>query len=390
MLKSNKNKLSDYRKDQPTPPKTHLLIESNSSCNLGCKYCYAGKKKKTSSDKMDLETLENITKKFLKSRRVVEFLWHGAEPLNTKLGFYKKAMELQEKYKTPKNEINNSMQSNGTLINEEVAEFLKKHELCPGISLDGPKRIHNKTRIHKNGNGSFKDVMKGIKTLKNKDIDPGAIMVATKHTKGNVKEIYKFFKENEISIKINPFYSGGDGKESEEELLLTPKEMGELWIKFFNIWFNDKDHKIDIDPFKQIIEGFLTGQMKDCSYKKDACSNFFFIKPNGDVSICGGWSEKAGLKLGNINTDTTYDLITSHQHFKIEQKGKVIESDPDCKRCKWQELCYGGCSHISYEMKGNILEKDPFCKSRKMLFNHIYKEIRNNAETKVVKPIKKP
>ena len=225
--------------------------------------------------------------------------------------------------------------------------------------------------------------MKGVKTLKEKDIHPGAIMVATQYSKGNAERIYNFFKENKINLKINPFYSAGDGKGKEDELLLSPEEMGEIWINFFDIWFNDDDCEIEIEPFKQTIEGLLTGVMSGCSFRKNSCSHYFFINPKGYVSVCGEWSKDAGLGMGNINENSFNNFITSQQHFRIERRGKLPEYHPDCKECKWKILCEGGCSHKTYEMKGTIFEKDPFCEARKMLFNHIYEEVQKNAETEV-------
>ncbi len=363
-----------------------LLIENNSYCNLGCKYCYADKPRETSNESMDYETLEKIIRKSLENFKEVRFLWHGGEPLTQGISFYEKAIELQKKYKSEDSIVKNSMQTNGTLIDEKVADFIEENDVSIGVSIDGPKKVHNKTRTYKDGSGTFEDTMEGINLLKEKGLSPGALMVATKYSKGNEEEIYSFFREHEMSVKINPFYPAGEGKRKEEELALSPKEMGEIWIKIFDLWFNDGEYRININPFKQMIKGLQTGKMEDCNFIKGSCPYFFFFDPDGNVSICGEWSMDADINLGNINKDNFQELMASKSYIKMERRGELSDYHPDCKKCKWKEFCHSGCSHLSYEVENSIFEKDPFCKSRKMIFEHILNSIKENADIEIENP----
>jgi len=154
-----------------------VIIKVISACNLACRYCDADI---YSNRQLSLDTISQIIKKALDYADRVEFIWHGGELLLMGIQFYEKVIELQKRYKREGQTIINSLQTNGTLINQEWVDFFKANDFHVGVSLDGPPEVHNANRIFKSGQGSFEQVMRGIGLLKENGVNFGVVAVITK------------------------------------------------------------------------------------------------------------------------------------------------------------------------------------------------------------------
>ena len=147
-----------------------MLKPAGSLCNLGCAYCYYLDKADIyggREPRMSLEMLETVIREYIAANDVPEvtFNWHGGEPLVLGLDFYRKAMELERKYADGKT-VFNTLQTNGTLLTPEWADFLRENRFLVGISIDGPRDIHDKYRKDRGGAGTFDKVVRGIGLLR--------------------------------------------------------------------------------------------------------------------------------------------------------------------------------------------------------------------------------
>ena len=175
-----------------------VIVKVTHSCNLDCIYCYTNPKAEKGI--MDFETLENMIIKFSvanNQNQPIKFIWHGGEPLLAGLDFYKKVFEIQERI--PEYDFINDIQTNGTLLNEEMLQFFSEYEFRIGISLDGYQNTHDANRHYKNGKQSFNDVFEGYLAARKNGTGSGVICVVNENTANNIYEIYQFFKQNKIS-----------------------------------------------------------------------------------------------------------------------------------------------------------------------------------------------
>lgn len=340
------------------------IIKPTEACNLRCKYCYIPEDNERGF--MDEKTLENLTRELINvPTESVKFLWHGGEPLLAGLGFYEKAVEYQKKYKRAGVKVNNAIQTNATLINEEAIDFFKKNEFSVGISLDGPREINNLTRVYADGRGSFDDIMKSIELMKSKDLRFGVITVLTRDNMNKTEEIYNFFKDNNLRAKVNPLICCGRTEKYIDELSISPKDMSDTILKYFDLWIDDKN-PADLDPLTCLTSYMLGNSSKECCYSGNCFSNFVSIAANGDIYPCGRFVGNSDFKMGNINNDSMKDVFQNHPLYKeIEERQEKLK---DCKKCDVNSLCRGGCSHHAYVAYGTINERDYFCEGRKLLY----------------------
>lgn len=177
-----------------------MLKPVGAVCNLACSYCYYLEKSKLYKDEpkhvMNDKLLEKFIEEYINSQTMPQilFTWHGGETLMRPLAFYKRAMELQQKYAHGRT-ISNCIQTNGTLLTDEWCEFLKKNDWLVGVSIDGPQEFHDRYRRNKQGQPSFVKVMKGIHLLNKYGVDWNAMAVVNNLNADYPLEFYNFFKE---------------------------------------------------------------------------------------------------------------------------------------------------------------------------------------------------
>ena len=151
-----------------------LIMKVVSTCNLACRYCDADI---YSNRRMSLDTLSQVITKALNYADYVEFIWHGGEPLLMGIQFHEKAVELQKRYKREGQTIVNTLQTNGTLISQEWVDFFKANDFHVGVSLDGAPEVQNANRIFRNGQGSFEQVMRGVRLLRENGVEFGVLEI---------------------------------------------------------------------------------------------------------------------------------------------------------------------------------------------------------------------
>lgn len=346
-----------------------VIVKPTHDCNLGCNYCYieSGAEKGIMTD----VTLSNMIEKvsnWCGKEKLIEFIWHGGEPLLMGKEFYKEAFAIEKSMDGFT--FKNTLQSNGILMDEEWAKFLKANSIRVGFSLDGTRELHDKTRIFDNGLSSFSDVLRGILIAKAYDIGGGVITVVTKMNYNFLPEIYKFFKENGISSKFNPLIASGKAKLYKDNLSITPKEYGKVMTELFDLWFNESEKSIGLDPFEAIIQNLFTGRPIDCSHSQTCQMSYISVGPLGDVYPCGRFDGIKEFHFGNINDDRIEDIMNADARLKLLDR-KI----PECESCKYYTICYSGCPHDAYSLYNDIARKTNYCSAYKIIFEHIKHEV---------------
>ena len=224
-------------------PLSIMVKPASSACNLRCEYCFytAVAKKREIFDKgmLSLEASEKmISSAFECSKDFVGFVFQGGEPLLCSLDFYKNFVSYAKSVNKKGSNIHYCLQTNGTLITNEYADFFKNNNFLIGVSLDGDEKL-NKYRIYPNGKNSFDDILKGIEILKKHNVTFNVLSVLTKNTALNFRKAYRFFKSNDLKyiqfiVGLKPF-----GDESDNDMYMSSDDYAYFLTKGFNIYYNE-------------------------------------------------------------------------------------------------------------------------------------------------------
>lgn len=336
---------------------------AGSSCNLACKYCYYLEKNNLYKDRqpdkrfiLTDELLEKFIQMYIESQTTpqVLFCWHGGESLMRPLSFYKKVVELQRKYAAGKI-IDNTIQTNGTLLNDNWCRFFKENNWLVGISVDGPQEFHDEYRKNKIGAPSFRKVMHGIELLKKHGVEWNALAVVNDFNADYPIDFYHFFKDigckyiqfTPIVERIIPHKDGrylASPLDSVDiplaDFSVSPEQWGNFLCTIFDEWVRNDVGEYFIQIFDATLANWLGEQPGVCSMAR-TCGHAGVMEYNGDVYSCDHFVFPE-YKLGNIRTHTLVEMMYSdrQQQFGNDKFKKLPKQ---CLNCKYLFACNGEC-----------------------------------------------
>lgn len=341
-------------------------------CNLSCQYCYYIDKKehlpKENSYIMSDEVLEEYIIKYFAAIPnefpEVFFGWQGGEPTLLGIGFFEKVLHFQKKHNQLNKKITNCLQTNGTLINSDWALFLCQNQFLVGISVDGPKEIHDFYRKDLINRPTFVKVNNAIQCFNKYNVTYNTLVTINSHNAAFPNEIYDYLKlVGSKYWQFIPVIEWQDTYNVTPESL-KPGQYSSFMLGIFENWVSKYDYNnIWIQLFDSIIGNCLGAPASLCLYNQ-SCGRCLAIEHNGDVYSCDHYVAKEYL-LGNIKNNSFRDLMnsTTHQNFS-NYKTNLPKS---CSRCQYITNCYGGCpKHRSkqFEIPENYL-----CNDYKMFFD---------------------
>jgi uncharacterized protein len=351
------------------------VIKPTHICNLACKYCYNDDIRRPI---MTIDTLERLVAETFAYLRVTQsdakasFIWHGGEPMVVQCDFYEHAVQFQKSY-SGDIEYENSIQTNGTLIDNHWLAFLKENQFRVSISIDGPQAINDKNRIDHGGNGSFDRVVRSIKMVQDAGIPLGLCVVISTNNKANAMEIYDFMAQLKVPFNIIPMNRSGSAIAKYKEIGLESSEFAVPWIEMYDRWFDADEDYVYCSDFVFKTRAILTGNPVDCIGQKSCASSNLSIDPYGDVYPCATLSGDKTWSYGNINKHPLAELMTSP--LAISFRNRAVDSK--CASCKWQHVCFGGCHARSHKFFGDFNRRDYYCPSLYRIYEHIEAKLRS-------------
>ena len=364
-----------------------MLKPGGSACNLNCTYCYYLEKEylypSVKSQLMSDQLLEKFIEQYLDSQTQpqVMFTWHGGETLLRPISFYKKALELQKKYARGRT-IDNSIQTNGTLLTDAWCEFFKENNFLVGISIDGPQEFHDEYRRNKGGLPTFVKVMKGINLLKKHGVEYNAMAVVNDYNADYPVEFFNFFKQIDCRyIQFAPIVerlgNRTDGLKlsaPHEEAVLTdfsvsPVQWGKFLCGLFDEWIKEDVGKFYIQMFDSTLANWVGEQPGICTLARH-CGHAGVMEFNGDVYSCDHFVFPE-FKLGNLNTDTLTSMMYSEKQLKFGTD-KHDKLPRQCKECEFLFACNGECpkNRFAYTKDGEP-GLNYLCAGWKMFYGHV-------------------
>ena len=342
-----------------------MLKPAGAHCNLACKYCYYLEKNNLYQNShrhlMSDEMLEQFTREYIEAQTMpqVLFTWHGGEPLMRSIDFYKKALELQKKYANGK-QIDNVIQTNGTLLTNEWCEFFAKNHWLVGISIDGPQEYHDHYRVTPDGKPSWEKVMQGISLLKKHRVEWNAMAVVNAYNAEHPLEFYHFFRDNgcqylQFTPIVERLTEHEDGRTlaslADREIPLadasvTPQQWGNFLCTIFDDWVRHDVGKTFVEIFDCTLANWMGVLPGICAYSKE-CGHAGVMEHNGDVYSCDHFVFPE-YKLGNIREQSLIDMLYGEKQQAFSRL-KHTSLPRQCKECDMEFACHGECPKNRFE-----------------------------------------
>ena len=336
-----------------------MVKPTGSVCNLDCKYCFYLEKEKLYPDRkshyrMSDEMLELFVKQHIAAQDVddVIFAWQGGEPTLMGIAFYRRAVELQQRYAAGKTIIN-TFQTNGILIDDAWARFFRQQDFLVGISIDGDAALHDEWRVTRAGKSTHANVVRALQCLVRHDVEFNTLTVVNGTNMHHPLLVYQFLKS--IGSRYMQFIPLVERRSaSNNSMLATPADkqaevmpwsveslaFGQFLNAIFDIWLRQDIGDIGIQLFEQTLAAWCGLPPQVCVFSP-TCGSAFAMEMNGDLYNCDHFVYPQ-YALGNIKNTTLRAMNNSEQNMRFgDEKRRTMAQE--CHSCPWQFACHGGC-----------------------------------------------
>jgi len=379
--------MSTPEQQNATPLGFHVMLKPHGpTCNLNCAYCYYLSKEGLYPGvdfRMTGEMLEEFTHQYIDAQRVPEvtFGWQGGEPTLIGLDFFRLAVELQNKYRRVGLKITNALQTNGTLLNDEWCRFFREHGFLIGLSLDGPRDLHNAYRVDKRGRPTFERVMAGVRLLKKHGVEFNILTTVHAANAGHPLEVYHFLRD-EVGAAFIQFIpivqrdneTGFQEGERVTGRSVTGRQYGDFLTAIFDEWVRRDVGRIFVQIFDVALSTRVGRRPGLCAFE-ETCGSALVLEHNGDLYACDHFVEPR-CRLGNIMETPLVQMVGSEQQrrFGLAKRDQLPRA---CQECTVRFVCHGGCP------KNRVLctpSGEPglnyLCEGYKAFFTHIDRPMR--------------
>jgi len=360
-------------------------------CNLDCKYCFYLEKEvlypHVSKWSMPDDVLEAHVRQYIEAQPgdVVHFAWQGGEPTLLGIDYFRKIVQLQARYANGK-KIENGLQTNGLLLNEIWGEFLSEHQWLVGISIDGPRRLHDAYRVDKGGQPTFDRVLRGMEILKKHRVAFNTLTTVHRANSRYPLEVYRFLRQNgsgymqfipiveRVSLAttqhgLSLVSADFSGKATVAPWSVQPKQYGRFLCSIFDEWVRRDVGQVFVQSFEVCLEMWMGMEPSLCVFRK-TCGSALAMEHSGDVYSCDHFVYPEN-KLGNIMEAGLGVLVNSPQQRKFgTDKNDTLPRY--CRECEVRFACNGECPKHRFS---TTPDGEPglnyLCPDYKMFFTHV-------------------
>ncbi len=377
------------------PPGFHVLAKPiGPLCNLDCKYCFYLEKENLypgrvgrDSWRMSDEVLESFIRQYIEAQDVplVGFAWQGGEPTLLGIDFFRKAVEFQKKYAGGKR-IENGFQTNGVLLDDEWCDFLAEHAFLVGLSIDGPRELHDAYRVDKGGKPTFDAVVASVERLLKHQVEFNTLTVVQRRNSRRPVEVYRFLKE--IGSKFMQFIPIVERISSTPTpqglVLVSPShrdeaavsewsveahQFGKFLCAIFDEWVRHDVGRCFVQLFDVALESWVGLEPSLCVFRKK-CGDAMVLEHTGDLYSCDHYVYPEN-RLGSIMEDPLLALAASSQQrrFGVDKEDTLPRY---CRECEFRFACNGECpKHRFIRTPDGEEGLNYLCAGYKMFFAHI-------------------
>ncbi|MEP2531824.1 anaerobic sulfatase maturase [Shimia sp.] len=384
---------------QPRP--FHIMTKPiGPRCNIDCAYCYylekeklfpSEKKFRMSDDVLDAYIRQTVETSLEAGLPEVSFAWQGGEPTMLGVDYFRKIIALQKKYAPENTKVSNAIQTNGMLLNDDWGAFLHDNAFLVGLSVDGPKKIHDRYRVDRAGRPTFDAVMAGLDVLQRHNVDYNAMTTVHRANSGKAKEVYRFLKGAGFEfLQFIPIAerSAGDGLASAPQVdmdpgnnvtnwSVAPRAYGKFLCDVFDAWFKNDIGKVYVQYF-DVQLGLWMGAPSTLCIFAETCGNGLALEHDGSLYACDHYVYPE-YRLGNITETPLRDMLWRQDQieFGLDKKNSLTGQ---CQSCSFRFACNGGCpKHRFAKSKSGEDGHNYFCESYTMFMRHAGERLQKMA-----------
>jgi uncharacterized protein len=347
-----------------------------SICNLGCHYCYYLEKEHLYPEgepfRMPDEVLEAYIAQHIEAspETVIRFSWHGGEPTVLGLDFFRRVVELQRRHRPPERRIANGIQTNGTLLDEGWCRFLAAQDFSVGLSLDGPREMHDRYRLTKEGEPTHEQTMRGYGLLQEHGVPTDVLCVVNAYNVRFPLEVYRFLRQigaQYISflpmVEPDPKAEGGV-----DPMSVPPGAWGEFLCAVFDEWRAQDIGRVKVQIFEEATRTAFNQEHSLCIFRP-TCGDIPVVEHNGDFYSCDHYVD-VRHRLGNITETPLVELLESPEQRAFGE-AKLEALPRYCQECEVRDMCNGECPKNRFI---NTPDGEPglnyLCEGYRRFFNH--------------------
>jgi uncharacterized protein len=408
--------------------RVHVMVKTiGSMCNLDCTYCYYLHKGELLGVPrhwaMSEETLETFIRQYFEANnhKEVVFSWQGGEPTLLGVEFFRKVVELENKYCPPDVRCENDLQTNGTLLDDEWCRFLYDNRFLVGLSIDGPQKLHDDYRKDKHGRGSFQKVFRAARLLRKHRVNFAVLCCVNRTTAKHPLVVYRFLRDRVKAKRIQfipivepvgfedtapqhwdttrmpiigtPHARPGCEGSVVEDWSVDPEDWGRFLCRVFDEWYRKDLGKIYVNYFESAVETWMGHVAPNCTFAP-MCGKGLACERDGSVYACDHYVYPE-FRIGNISEKSLSDMAFSdrQEHFGRMKEGALPQV---CRDCEYQFTCFGECPKNRFvrSTSGEPGLGEPglnyLCKGWKMFFRHIDQPVQRIVRGLGAEVIKQP
>jgi len=337
----------------PRLPEFHVMAKpTGARCNLDCQYCFFLKKEQLypgGTFRMSDEVMESYIRQTIAAHSVPEvtIAWQGGEPTLMGLDFFRRVVDVETAALRPGMTVENSFQTNGVLLDDEWCEFLHDNRFLVGLSVDGPREIHDAYRRDKAGRSVFDRVIGAARLMQKHEVEFNVLCTVNAVNSERPLDVYRFFRDDLKSsyVQFIPIVERDNDTGYQEGTRVTdrsvrPEQYGRFLIEVFDEWVRRDVGKVFVQFFDGVLMSYVCGQSSLCVLRP-TCGESVALEHNGDVYACDHFVEPKHL-LGNIARTPLADLVSCDAQRAFGQ-AKATTLPGQCRACRWLFTCHGEC-----------------------------------------------
>jgi uncharacterized protein len=372
----------------------HVMAKPTGAiCNLDCAYCFFLSKEQlypNSTFVMSDDVMESYIRQTIEAHSGPEITiaWQGGEPTLMGRDFFRRAMGVVKRYQKPGTMINNTIQTNGVLLNEEWCTFLRENNFLVGISVDGPRHMHDVYRVDKGGQPTFDKVLKAVRLMQRMNVEFNVLCTINSVNAQHPLEVYRFFRDELGAryIQLIPIVEriNDDGRTVFQQgsrvtdRSVASEQYGRFLNAIYDEWVSRDVGEVFIQLFDGILMSWYRGESSLCIFRS-TCGDAVALEHNGDLYSCDHFVEPKYL-VGNILKTPLVQLMASDQQRRFGQD-KSDSLPKYCRKCEYLFACHGECPKNRFI---NTPDGEPglnyLCAGLKSFFKHVDRPMQIMAE----------
>jgi len=353
----------------------HAMVKPTGPlCNLDCQYCYYLSKEHLLGAghewRISDETLESFIRQYIQGQNYKEiiFSWQGGEPTLLGLDFFRRVVALEKQYCPPHARCENDLQTNGTLLDDAWCAFLRENGFLVGLSIDGPRALHDAYRKDKAGAGSFDSVYRAARLLRKHGVKFDTLSCVNRLTARHPAEVYEFLRDDVGSTRMQfipiveprgfrdvapqhwaaeamPVVGSsaarpGTPDSRVEDWCVDPEDWGEFLCRAFDRWVSRDVGTIHVNYFVAAVEAWM-GRVNPLCTLGPMCGKGVALEHDGSLYSCDHYVYPE-YRLGSICDTPLTDMVfsTRQEFFGLNKEAGLPEV---CRQCEYEFACYGEC-----------------------------------------------